>query len=256
MTSGSHAAPGGDSVDSGVAARLALAGLLRDRLREAGLPEQLAALDRLDARHVPVSAVSAVSAASTDPGELPVLAHLEEAVGLGRACLDHGAGEALGVVAATVAWTQTAAYRQDPPGGGFLDGYAHATSLGPTDGEPPAASMAPAGMVPAAVGLLLLAPGVVYPHHAHPADEVYLPLTEARWSHGDGAPFEVEAVGIPLHHRPWQPPMIAGVRPLLALYLWTGAVTVPAAWTRSYPSADAFERRGTYDLEREDAAPW
>lgn len=63
---------------------------------------------------------------------------------------------ALAAVAVSVAWTQTAIYRQDPPGGGFLDGYAHAAFLGRTDGEPP-----PASMVPAAVGLLLT-PGVIY----------------------------------------------------------------------------------------------
>ncbi|VXB67678.1 dimethylsulfonioproprionate lyase family protein [Nocardioides sp. AX2bis] len=221
MTYASQAAPG-----EGVVARLALADVLQDRLREAGLREQLAALDGMDARH------ATAPVGPTESGGLPVLAHLAEAVDLARAVLDHRADKALAVVVASVAWTQTASYRQDPPGDGFLDGYAHATFLGPTDGGPDTASTVPA----AAVGLLLLSPGVVYPHHAHPADEVYLPLTEARWSHGDATPFAVEAAGIPLHHRPWQPhAMIAGVSPLLALYLWTGAVTVPAAWTRPDP---------------------
>lgn len=234
MTPSSQAVQGGESA---VAERLVLAALLGRHLSGAGVGEQLAALDRLDSRHV------TASAASANPGGLRVLAHLAEAVVLASAGLDQADGEALAAVAASVAWTQTAAYRLDPPHGGFLDGYAHATCLGPIDGEPLPASFpvsspvsSPAG-APAAVGLLLLAPGVVYPHHDHPADEIYLPLTEARWSHGASAPFEVEAAGIALHHRPWQPhAMIAGACPLLALYLWTGAVTVPAAWTD--PPAD------------------
>lgn len=237
MTPSSQAVQGGDSA---VAERLAMAALLRRHLKGAGVGEQLAALDRLDSRHV------TASAASADPGGLPVLAHLAEAVALASAGLDQADGEALAAVAASVAWTQTAVYRLDPPHDRFLDGYAHATFLGPTDGEPLPAlfpvslpDSSPAGAGPAAVGLLLLAPGVVYPHHDHPADEIYLPLTEARWSHSDGAPFEVEAAGIALRHRPSQPhAMIAGACPLLALYLWTGAVTVPAAWTRTDPPAD------------------
>lgn len=225
MTSGSRDLSGSDA---GAAPRLALAALLRGRLRGAGAADQLSALDRLDPRDVTASAPSA------DPGGLPVLAHLEEAVALARAGLDHDDGEALAAVAGSVSWVQTEAYRQDPPHGNFLDGYAHATFLGPTDGGQGPTSVA------AATGLLLLAPGVVYPHHAHPADEVYLPLTEARWSHGAGAPFEVATVGTVLHHRPWQPhAMITDARPLLALYLWTGAVTVPATWTRWDSPAEA-----------------
>ena len=81
----------------------------------------------------------------------------------------------------------------------------------------------------AAVGVLLLAPDNVYPHHRHPADEVYLPLTVAQWSSGQDEPFTALEPGRPLHHEPLQPHAVRTAdERLLALYLWTGDTTTPA----------------------------
>jgi hypothetical protein len=75
----------------------------------------------------------------------------------------------------------------------------------------------------AALGILLLGPGTHYPHHRHPADEVYLPVTEARWSSGLDEPYRPLEPGQPKHHRSRQAHAVrAGARPLLTIYLWTG----------------------------------
>lgn len=210
----------GDGRAALVAATLTLAGILRSRLVEAGLTQQAGRLGLLGAEHV---------AAPVPLAELPVLAHLPEATAAGRLHLPACAGEALRTAVAGAAWTQTAAYVARPPGPRFLDGYAHATLAGPADGAP--TKGAPGSGPPAALGLLLLGPGVHYPHHRHPADEVYLPLSAARWSHDVGAPLREEPPGELLHHQPEQAhAMDTGTEPLLALYVWTGDVTVAAVW--------------------------
>lgn len=166
-----------------------------------------------------------VPMAPTSPTGLAVLDQLAEsctaAVGVDPALVD-----LVQRVAPTAAWTQTAAYLERPPSPDFLDGYAHATLVGPPDGEL-AGSREPG----VSVGLLLLGRDVHYPPHHHPADEVYLPLGDADWLDDDATTYRTRPAGTPLHHRPWQPhAMRTGSRPLLAVYLWTGEVTTASRW--------------------------
>ena len=204
-----------------MAATQVLTAMMRRRLAEAGLTAQADRLALLGAEHV---ASSADVSASVD---LPVLAHLPAALEAARGVLSDPAAAALTEAATGAAWTQTAAYVARPPGPGFLDGYAHATLAGPRDGSPDGQPDGP----PAALGLLLLGPGVHYPHHRHPADEVYLPLTAARWSHDEQDPLSEEPAGTLLHHRPEQAhAMATDGEPLLAVYVWTGEVTVASRW--------------------------
>jgi hypothetical protein len=153
---------------------------------------------------------------------------------LGRACapadgVDADLLQHVRRLAPGAAWTQTAAYVDDPPSSGFLDGYAHATRVGPPDGGPPAD--APGGKPAVSVGLLLLGSDVRYPPHHHPADEIYLPLGDADWLDDDATTYRPRPAGTPLHHRPWQAhAMRTGPRPLLAVYLWSGDVTTPSRW--------------------------
>ena len=74
-----------------------------------------------------------------------------------------------------------------------------------------------------ACGVLLLAPGMVYPAHAHEAEEVYLPIFGvAEWQQGE-AGIEKVPVGQAIHHASWVPhAMRTGAEPLAALYLWRG----------------------------------
>lgn len=193
----------------------AIIGEMRDRLAREGFRQHRERLDTLSARDV------------TDPApvgsSLPVLRHVGDAVARSESTPDRDLVAAFAAVAGTASWTQTASYLTDPPSAGFLDQYAHATLLGHPDG---------AGSGPQAndvsLGLLLLGPDVLYPPHRHPADEVYLALTEAAWMHNDGS-YRPQPVGALVHHESWQPHGMRTVgRPLLAIYLWTGDVTTPS----------------------------
>ena len=125
-----------------------------------------------------------------EPGTLPVLAHLDDALARAGEEVDAELADVLRPLATTVPWRQTAAYVADPPDASFLDLYAHATLAEAPD---------------VAAGLVLLGPGVRYPPHHHPAEEFYLPGGTIRWVHGrDEAPAP-EPAGTLIHHASWQP---------------------------------------------------
>ncbi|MCH1868084.1 dimethylsulfonioproprionate lyase family protein [Nocardioides sp. CFH 31398] len=161
-------------------------------------------------------------------GDLAVLDQLPEACEP-AAGVDAGLVELVRRLAPAAAWTQTADYLLHPPSPGFLDGYAHATLVGPPDGgAAPDGEPTTSGV---SVGLLLLGRDVHYPPHHHPADEVYLPLGDADWLDDDATSYRARPAGSPLHHRPWQAhAMRTASRPLLAVYLWSGDVTTPSHW--------------------------
>lgn len=153
------------------------------------------------------------------PPDLPVLAHLDEALVRVSDEVDGQLREAVSVVAARAAWTRTAGYSSDEA---LFAGYAHAMLRGPADDDTD-----PDGDV--ALGLVLLGPGVHYRAHHHPAEEYYLPLGGIRWDHGDG--WVDEPAGELVQHEPWQPhAMRTDDRPVLLGYLWFGEVGTPSAF--------------------------
>ena len=145
-----------------------------------------------------------------EPGSLPVLAHLDDALARAGEEVDDEIAGVLRPLATAVPWGQTATYVADPPDASFLAGYAHAT-------------LAAAPGV--AAGLLLLGPGVRYPPHHHPAEERYLPTAAIRWVHGLADTPVLEPAGTWIHHAPWQPHgMWTDHRAALLVYVWTGEV--------------------------------
>ncbi|MFM9841439.1 MAG: dimethylsulfonioproprionate lyase family protein [Dongiaceae bacterium] len=125
-----------------------------------------------------------------------------------------------------LSWTQNPSYRRSPPTPGFLDNYGYAVLAGPADGPP-----AIARHDQLAFGVLLLGPRTHYPLHHHPAAEVYVPLNSAQWWRDDG-PWREEAPGAVIHHPPNMPHATrTGGAPLLALYLWRGALATHAKLT-------------------------
>lgn len=114
--------------------------------------------------------------------------------------------------AAGLRWGQT--YGAGDFGADFLRGYGWTELIGLRG---PIASEA------VAVGVLLLAPGIDYPPHAHEAAEVYLPLSgTAAWMRGDAPPAPV-APGVAIRHPSWMPHgMRTGAEPLVAAYVWRG----------------------------------
>ena len=119
---------------------------------------------------------------------------------------------ALVAAAPMLQWRQT--YTAVDFGADFLKKYGWTEFIG-LRGPVPSTSLA--------CGVLLLAPGLTYPSHAHQAEELYLPLSGvAEWQMGD-ADFARVRPGQVIHHAPWVPhAMRCGTEPMAALYLWRG----------------------------------
>ena len=73
------------------------------------------------------------------------------------------------------------------------------------------------------VGISLMAPGIEYPEHHHPPEEVYLALSSGHWQQASGIWFEPEIGGL-FYNRPnILHAMRSGTSPLLATWcLWRG----------------------------------
>jgi hypothetical protein len=155
------------------------------------------------------------------PPDLPVLAHLDDALARVADEVDGQLRAAVALVAARAAWTRTASYASDTA---LFAGYAHAALRGSDDDE-------------VVVGLVLLGPGVHYRAHHHPAEEYYFPLGGIRWDHGDG--WVDEPAGELIHHAPWQAhAMLTDDRPVLLAYLWFDDVATPSVFVDAGPGND------------------
>lgn len=189
-------------------------------LHGAGLDEQGAALEAgLAAAEAPRADVDTRADTVDAAADHVAAIYLPRALSAAHAGPAAEIGAVLTELATALRWTQTAAYVAAPPDEVFLARYAHAAVLG-------SAAASPLLVDPthtAAVGVLLLGPGNHYPHHRHPADEIYIPVTDAMWSSGLDEPYRPLEPGHPKHHRPGQAHAIrSGERPLLTIYLWTG----------------------------------
>ena len=121
-------------------------------------------------------------------------------------------------------WRQNPNYSAVNMGAAFMAGYGYVEFAGPKDALFHAPDIR--------VGLLLLAPRLHYPAHAHPAEEIYHPLTEgALWRRGQ-EDWRIVPAGHAIHH----PPMLehetkADESTLLALYCWRGNTVTEAQLT-------------------------
>ncbi len=173
-----------------------------------------AELENLRHTRVPPLASRRVEAPS-----LPIFCHWPQALA-GVCAIDPALGQALGDLSSDFEWRQNPNYVRRPPSPGFLDGYGYAVIAGP------------GGVVPAAIalGILVLEPGLLYPAHTHPAEELYLVLdpTSAWWR--EGGDWREEIGGALVHHPPnVAHAMKAGGAPLCAIYLWRGDLATHAA---------------------------
>lgn len=151
------------------------------------------------------------------PGHLPVADLLLPALTRVEAPL----AEALRMAAPLFRWRRNPNYNAGKMGAAFMAGYGYVEFAGPKEALFHAPDIR--------AGLLVLGPGVHYPAHAHPAEEVYHPLTDGgAWQRGL-EDWRHVAPGLAIHHAP----MIAhetraGPRTLLALYCWIGDTTTEA----------------------------
>lgn len=121
-------------------------------------------------------------------------------------------------------WRQNPAYTAGTMGAAFMAGYGYAEFVGPREALFHSEAIR--------VGLLVLGPGRHYPPHAHPAEEVYHPLTPgALWRRVPEAWRDV-APGRAIHHAPMvEHETRAGSVALLALYCWAGDTATEAHLT-------------------------
>lgn len=131
-------------------------------------------------------------------------------------------------------WVAYDVYPPDEIGADFASCHAFASLIG---------SEAPIAATDFDFGLFLIGPDIVYRDHAHPAPELYAPLTGPHaWRFGIDAP-----VTIKMAHEPvWNEPEVVhmtrtGPVPFLSIFAWTRDVDRPA---RVVPAADwaALER--------------
>lgn len=164
-----------------------------------------------------LTALRAASPVTIAPRSLPVADLLVPALMPLKTALARAIGDA----ARSYYWRQNPNYNNANMGAAFMAGYGYVEFAGPKQALFHAPDIR--------AGLLVLGAGRHYPIHAHPAEEVYHPLTSAgEWRRGDEGWRQVPA-GSAIHH----PPMVAhetraGPETLLALYCWTGDTVTEA----------------------------
>lgn len=109
------------------------------------------------------------SPATAEPAQLPVCAHLPAAL---AAChpARKAVAEALVPLVPRLSWGRRKT--ADPANVAFYNGHANAMLAGPGGLEERDDLM---------IGATVIAPGVLYPDHTHPPEEVYLSLTAGDW---------------------------------------------------------------------------
>jgi mannose-6-phosphate isomerase-like protein (cupin superfamily) len=168
---------------------------------------------------------------------LPVLRFLADAMARSRV-LDQRLAAALTRAMPDLLWRQTYSKTQVDPR--FLANYGWTEFLGPH---------APVRCARLSCGLLLLGPGIHYPGHRHPAEEIYVPLAgTAEWQRGR-EPWTVRLPGAAILHESGEiHAMRTGTEPLLALYLWRGGGLDRSA--RLVPAVAAEHGRGLIEPMR------
>jgi quercetin dioxygenase-like cupin family protein len=144
------------------------------------------------------------------PNRLPVCDHIPEALRAARAARSEVANMAgaFETLAPDLGWGLRA--RAAEQGNDFLHGHANALIFGHGDFSVPER---------VTLGVTLMAPGVSYPDHSHPPEELYIVLSSGEWRQDCGAWVRHGPGGL-VHNPPGvNHGMRAGASPLLALWL-------------------------------------
>ncbi len=155
-----------------------------------------------------------------------VAAHLDAAVD--ALCgQDPALAAAIRAAAPHLNWMTYDSYPPDEIGAAFLIGHAYSSLIG--EGAIPADDFD--------LGLFLIAPDLLYRDHAHPAPELYAPLTGPHgWRFAPDAPLVLKPAHEPVWNTPGVPHLTkVGPLPFLCIYCWTRDVNQPA---RIVPAGD------------------
>lgn len=149
-----------------------------------------------------------------DPSTLAACRYLDRALDLAR----HGPApvqdlaETLSALAPLLAWKHRAG--SEAVGAAFHHGHANTWMVGPDGME---------RREDVVVGATLMQPGVTYPHHDHPPEELYVVMSEGDWFNEKAGWYTPGVGGIVYHEPGIVHAMRAGDAPLLAVWcLWTG----------------------------------
>ena len=128
---------------------------------------------------------------------------------------------AIGEAAGMLDWVTYDAYPPERIGEAFGKGHAFASLRG---------EASPFAAADFELGLFLIAPGVLYRDHCHPAPELYAPLTGPHdWRFGPGRPLIRKPAHVPVWNPARQPHLTrVGTVPFLCLFVWTRDVNQPA----------------------------
>lgn len=167
-----------------------------------------------------------LAAATAATGPVPtganavVEAHLGAAIGI-LARTHSALAMAIAGAAPHLHWISYDGYAPEAIGDAFASGHAFASLVG--EGAPYSAGDFD-------FGLFLIAPHILYRDHAHPAPELYAPLTGPHgWRFAPGAPLTLKAAHEPVWNKPHAPHLTkVGAVPFLAFYGWTRDVQFPA----------------------------
>lgn len=173
-----------------------------------------AVLDRLLDQRIPSAPLQ-----QPKPQRLPVVSHLASAVAE-TMLIDGDLAAAIAAVEVRLQWRQSEAYSDAVMGAGFMANYGWCQIVGPRG------FFAGDDFL---LGLLMLGPGQHYRDHAHPAPELYWPLTGgSAWKRGTSG-FAEAAAGSLIWHDPHE---VHATRtasaPLLAVWCWTENTATPA----------------------------
>lgn len=163
-----------------------------------------------------------------NPPNPVVAAHLPGALGALRAT--HPAlAEAIAQASSALHWITYDLYPAEEIGAAFGKRHAYASLVGADHSAVPAVDFD--------LGLFVIAPDVLYRDHAHPAPELYAPLTGPHgWRFAPGATLTVKPAHAPVWNLPNQPHLTkVGPVPFLCIYGWTRDVDRPA---RVLPASD------------------
>jgi len=164
------------------------------------------------AHHIFSALETAVGNEIGEPETLPVCRYLEPALDNARAgpAPIAALAEAFQAIRPILRWQRR--IDAESLGASFYDGHANTWLVGPNGLEPRSDVI---------VGASLLAPGIRYPDHDHPPEELYVVMSEGEWFEEHRGWYTPGVGGIVYHPSGVTHAMRSGAVPLLALWcLW------------------------------------
>ena len=156
---------------------------------------------------------AATEAADAPASRLPACAHLPKALAAAREGPPAVArvADAFAAIEPALPWKRRPS--AEAAGRRFADSHANAVVVGPGGLEPRDDVL---------VGVSLMAPGLQYPDHHHPPEEIYLVLSKGQWRQGEGAWHEPGPGRVVFNPSNVVHAMRSADDPLLAIWcLWT-----------------------------------